>query len=52
MQKQKMAQECIFIGILLFHCHFLKKYFFALGTKNTPSQRLLDKNIPIENCNF
>jgi len=25
-----------------------KKIFFALGTKNTPSQRLLDKNVPIE----
>jgi len=43
-----LAQVCIFIGILLFHCHFLKKTFFALGTKNTPSQPLLDKNVPIE----
>jgi len=38
------------IGILLFHCHFLKKIFFALGTKKKqpPSQHLLDKNGPIE----
>jgi len=25
-----------------------KKKFFALGTKNTPSQHLLVKNVPIE----
>jgi len=45
---KNLAQVCIFIGILLFHGHFLKKIFFALGTKNTPSQHLLDKNVPIE----
>jgi len=27
---------------------FKKKYFFALGTKNTPSQHFLDKNVSIE----
>jgi len=45
---KNVAQVCIFIGILLFHRHFLKKICFALGTKNTPSQRLLDKTVPIE----
>jgi len=45
---KNLAQVCIFIGILLFHRYFLKKIFFALGTKNTPSQHLLDKNVPIE----
>jgi len=45
---KNLAQVCIFIGILLFHCHFLKKIFFALGTKNTPFQHLLDKNVHIE----
>jgi len=47
-----LAQVCIFIGILNFYCHFLKKIFFALGTRNTPSQHLLDKNVLIENCHF
>jgi len=51
---ENLAQVFIFIGILLFHRHFLKKKqtFFALGTKNTPSQHLLDTNVPIKTAIF
>ncbi len=41
-----LAQVFIFIGILIFHPHFLQKINFTLHTKNT--QDLLDKNVPIE----
>jgi len=30
---KNLAQVCIFIGILLFHCHFLKKIFFCIRYK-------------------
>jgi len=45
---KNLTQVCIFIGILLFHCHFLKKIFLHQVQKNTPSQHHLDKNVPIE----
>jgi len=45
---KNLAQTvCIFIGILLFHRHFLKKYIFCIRYKKY-SQHLLDKNVPIE----
>jgi len=40
-----MAQVYFIIGILPFHLHFLHTKKIA---KNTPSQCLLDKNVPIE----
>jgi len=42
-----LAQVCIFIEICVF-LYFTAIFFFALDTQNTPSQRLLDKNGPIE----
>jgi len=45
---KNLPQVCIFIGFLLFHRLFLKKNIFCIRYKNTPSQHLLDKNVPIE----
>jgi len=49
---KKLAQVCSFIGILLFHHHFLKKIFFALGTFWTKMSSLKPIKTAIFNPRF
>ncbi len=42
------SDMCIFIGIVIFHPHFASNLiFFTLGTKNSYTQDLRDKNASI-----